>query len=252
MSEPSNTLILTGFDRDDFPSKVNNNGVKQAEPTKECLTASVRRFLESEHSLHIVHWAELKSFGRVLIVFPSAPIASTARDLLHSVGTLFGKSIRAAFTHPTPLYNECGQQYLELPSPGRLFFISPPPSPPAGWVSTMEEEPNTETFHTDLHEALLDVQNKVEGEFTPNNNDISPFPSTTIRQPDTGKLVRRVTLHGEGGSSPTDITPSIVLDVNDDDDDDDNDNGYDYEDRMDIDRERFKIIKTGLPPMQSV
>lgn len=46
-------------------------------------------------------------------------------------------------------------QHLPLPDAGKLFFISPPPSPPVGWEMRNEDPPNQQTFAPDhLAEAL--------------------------------------------------------------------------------------------------
>jgi Calcipressin len=51
-------------------------------------------------------------------------------------------------------------QYLELPKSDRLFFISPPPSPPHDWEMRNEEPPNTDTHAHDLAEALAILDKK--------------------------------------------------------------------------------------------
>lgn len=45
-------------------------------------------------------------------------------------------------------------QHLKAPDTGRLFFISPPPSPPHGWESKQEDPPNKEVHADDLAAAL--------------------------------------------------------------------------------------------------
>lgn len=60
--------------------------------------------------------------------------------------------IRVYFGQPTPINPE--DQHLQAPKSQKLFFISPPPSPPAGWEIREEEAPNKEVHAEDLASAL--------------------------------------------------------------------------------------------------
>lgn len=63
-----------------------------------------------------------------------------------------GCRIRVYFGEPTPL--EPTDQHLQAPTSQKLFFISPPPSPPAGWEMRNEEPPNKDVHAEDLASAL--------------------------------------------------------------------------------------------------
>jgi hypothetical protein len=60
--------------------------------------------------------------------------------------------VRVYFGEPTPL--EQKDQHLQAPKSDKLFFISPPPSPPAGWEMRNEEPPNKDVHAEDLASAL--------------------------------------------------------------------------------------------------
>ena len=63
--------------------------------------------------------------------------------------------VRIYFGEPTPLLGEQGEdQHLKAPSLGKLLFISPPPSPPAGWEIREEDPPNKDIHAEDLQRAL--------------------------------------------------------------------------------------------------
>lgn len=49
-------------------------------------------------------------------------------------------------------------QHLQAPKSSKLFFISPPPSPPMGWEMRDEEPPNKEVHAEDLAVALSRLQ----------------------------------------------------------------------------------------------
>ena len=77
------------------------------------------------------------------------------------------------FGEPTPLYSELHDEqrrFLRKPDTGKLFFISPPPSPPYGWESKEEDAPNKEVWARDLEAALKGVSstdtngNEVDGQ----------------------------------------------------------------------------------------
>ena len=51
-------------------------------------------------------------------------------------------------------------EHLNLPDAGKLFFISPPPSPPQGWEMKLEDAPNKQVHADDLAEALAALHKK--------------------------------------------------------------------------------------------
>lgn len=61
---------------------------------------------------------------------------------------------------------ENGMEYLKPPDKGKLFFISPPPSPPLGWTMRDEGAPNKMVHAEDLAVALAKIRAGVE-----NDND---------------------------------------------------------------------------------
>lgn len=63
-----------------------------------------------------------------------------------------GFRIRVYFGLDTPL--NPSDQHLALPKSDRLFFISPPPSPPMGWEMKEEDAPNKIVHAEDLAAAL--------------------------------------------------------------------------------------------------
>jgi hypothetical protein len=63
-----------------------------------------------------------------------------------------GCRIRVYFGSATPLRTT--DQHLELPKSDKLFFISPPPSPPHGWEMRNEDPPNKQVHAEDLANAL--------------------------------------------------------------------------------------------------
>lgn len=66
--------------------------------------------------------------------------------------TVLGERVRVYFGTETKI--EQGDQHLQAPQSNKLFFISPPPSPPVGWEMRNEEPPNKEVHAEDLADAL--------------------------------------------------------------------------------------------------
>lgn len=65
---------------------------------------------------------------------------------------MLGNRVRVYFGVETKI--EQGDQHLQAPKSDKLFFISPPPSPPMGWEVREEEPPNKEVHAEDLAAAL--------------------------------------------------------------------------------------------------
>lgn len=80
-----------------------------------------------------------------------------------------GERCRVYFGQHTPL-DLSKNNHLPLPDAGKLFFISPPPSPPHGWEMRLEDAPNKLVHAEDLAEALA----KLHHHQTPSMADISP------------------------------------------------------------------------------
>ncbi len=63
-----------------------------------------------------------------------------------------GEQVKIYFGKETSI--ESKDEHLALPDAGKLFFISPPPSPPHGWQMKLEDAPNKQVHAEDLAEAL--------------------------------------------------------------------------------------------------
>ena len=73
---------------------------------------------------------------------------------------LGSRPARCYFGEPTPIGD--AKKYLEKPDAGKLFFISPPPSPPVGWEMRNEDAPNKNTHADDLAAKLAALTGKME------------------------------------------------------------------------------------------
>lgn len=69
-----------------------------------------------------------------------------------------GERVKIYFGQQTS--TEAKDEHLSLPDAGKLFFISPPPSPPHGWEMKLEGAPNKQVHAEDLAEALAKLHRK--------------------------------------------------------------------------------------------
>ncbi|KAK9378714.1 Calcipressin-domain-containing protein [Kockiozyma suomiensis] len=135
----SNTVVLTGL-----------YSARDFSPASLSLLREVAAEAIADEDGEIVHWGPLPTFGRIVVVCSTVSAALRIRvalDYTHEPRSL----IRVFFGQHTPLEPLLARQsggdvpdiHLRLPDQGKLYLISPPPSPPAGWESTEEEPPNT-------------------------------------------------------------------------------------------------------------
>lgn len=133
---PSNTLLFTNLDNPDIFLPKNIDGL--------------RNLISQTFTIH--SFSPLKSFRRIIISFYTVENALAVRKIWDGEA-IFGQRVKIYFGQPTPI-NQNKPDHLELPDAGKLFFISPPPSPPHGWEMRMEDAPNKLVHADDLAAAL--------------------------------------------------------------------------------------------------
>ncbi|KAG5366697.1 hypothetical protein CJU89_1135 [Yarrowia sp. B02] len=143
----TNTLIITGLSRAHFTSEAFMNELKKA--------------LASDD---LVCWAPLKSLGRIVCVFVSTDACSVAKKYIKQAADaayvdeefLNYSTLKAQYAPNNTDMATLGdtKQLLQLPDAGKLFFISPPPSPPVGWTSRLEDTPNPDAFDSQFYDML--------------------------------------------------------------------------------------------------
>lgn len=153
MSEPTNTLILTGFSESEISDK-------------EIIQSLQDQIIKHTPSLETIKFSILKSFKRILIVFERIDSSATLYKILKEAQFKVGFSSQNNYDDfvLTPEgYKFDTREYLNLPSHGNTFIISPPPSPPNGWVSGSEEAPDNRAIYSpeELGELLY---KRVEGD----------------------------------------------------------------------------------------
>ncbi|KAI1486775.1 Calcipressin-domain-containing protein [Biscogniauxia mediterranea] len=133
---PTNTLLIT-----------NLNDVDIFRPDN---LQTIRELIEATAPVYT--WSPLKSFRRIIVSFPDEQAAIKVRSIWDGEA-IMGERCRVYFGQHTPL-DLSKDNHLNLPDAGKLFFISPPPSPPHGWEMRLEDAPNKLVHAEDLAEAL--------------------------------------------------------------------------------------------------
>lgn len=134
---PTNTLLIT-----------NLNDVDVFRPDN---LQTIRELISQ--TAPVATWAPLKSFRRIVVSFLDEQAAVKVRSIWDGEA-IMGERCRVYFGQHTPLHLSDKDRHLELPDAGKLFFISPPPSPPHGWEMRLEDAPNKQVHAEDLAEAL--------------------------------------------------------------------------------------------------
>ena len=160
---PSNTLLIT-----------NLHDLLIFQPPS---LDAIRTHLASIASLN--SFSPLPSLRRIICSFHSQDDAIRIRKMLDDDASLLLKGRdnhhhnnthpKIYFGEPTPIMDENEarhpRNFLQAPQVDKLFFISPPPSPPHGWVMRAEDPPNKEVHAEDLASALSQLktdQSRVE------------------------------------------------------------------------------------------
>ncbi|KAH8699298.1 Calcipressin [Talaromyces proteolyticus] len=176
-SPPSNTLIITEL-----------HNILLFQPSS---LAAIRQAITSIAQLN--SFSPLPSFRRIVCSFLSTQDAVAVRQHLERTTTVFGEAgvrSRVYFGEHTPIESAevaKRRKLLEAPHAQKLFFISPPPSPPHGWVMRKEDPPNKEVHATDLAEALSrlgttgEAPGATQSEIN-SNNDRPPSPLSDKEQ----------------------------------------------------------------------
>ncbi|KAJ8123419.1 hypothetical protein ONZ43_g629 [Nemania bipapillata] len=176
---PTNTLLITNLDDLDIFRPDN--------------LQTIRELIEATAPIYT--WSPLKSFRRIVVSFVDEQAAIRVRSIWDGE-SIMGERCRVYFGQHTPL-DLAKDNHLPLPDKGKLFFISPPPSPPHGWEMRMEDAPNKLVHAEDLAEALA----KLHHHSSP-AADISPISPTdgAARQTRSRSSTLIYQPHEHGGS----------------------------------------------------
>lgn len=115
-----------------------------------------------------------------------------------------GETVKIYFGATTPI--EPKDEHLNLPDAGKLFFISPPPSPPHGWEVKMEEAPNKQVHADDLAEALAKLHHR------PTMTERGDMPISPVSDVDGRKRSGScVTIYHPGDHGDSPCLPAIEV-----------------------------------------
>ncbi|KAL8738126.1 MAG: hypothetical protein Q9181_001032 [Wetmoreana brouardii] len=152
-SPPSNTLLITNLLD---PSIFHPTSLLQ-----------IRTLISNHTPLH--SFSPLKSFRRIIASFYTTADAITIHNLLDNTPVMSSRA-RIYFGEPTPI--EVTDQHLQAPQSQKMFFISPPPSPPFGWEVREEGPPNKEVHAEDLASALAGLKGRPEAMDQSSNDEM--------------------------------------------------------------------------------
>ncbi|CAG7560971.1 hypothetical protein NW768_004245 [Fusarium equiseti] len=155
---PSNTLLFTNLTDQDIFLPENLDVIR------DLIT----------HTAPIHAFAPLKSFRRIVVSFYDEQAAIAVRQIWDNEA-IMGQQCRVYFGMPTPVDKR--DEHLALPDAGKLFFISPPPSPPHGWEMRLEDAPNKLVHAEDLADALAKLHHRPGPMDEDENSPVTPLDS---------------------------------------------------------------------------
>ncbi|KAL8760605.1 MAG: hypothetical protein Q9184_003214 [Pyrenodesmia sp. 2 TL-2023] len=172
-SPPSNTLLITNLLD---PAIFHPTSLLQ-----------IRTLISNHTPLH--SFAPLKSLRRIVCSFYTVSDALTIHRILSDAAVMSSRA-RVYFGEPTPI--EVTDQHLHAPQSQKMFFISPPPSPPFGWEVREEAAPNKEVHAEDLASALGQLRERRQavddemglGRRTGEGEEGRGSTTTTVYEPD--------------------------------------------------------------------
>jgi hypothetical protein len=193
---PSNTLLITNLDNLDIFRPDN--------------LQTIRQLIESTAPIYT--WSPLKSFRRIVVSFLDEQSAINVRSIWDGEA-IMGDRCRVYFGQHTPL-DLAKNNHLPLPDAGKLFFISPPPSPPHGWEMRLEDAPNKLVHAEDLAEALAKLHH--QGQSVADFSPVSPTDGAPIKtRSRSSTLIYQPSEHGGSPHLPAisvdDMTDEPVL-----------------------------------------
>ncbi|KAJ3233591.1 hypothetical protein HDU78_006348 [Chytriomyces hyalinus] len=159
-TQPGNSLLFTNLHWTTF------------EDAAQCL----RDLIEQETSTHVSRFVPLSSFFRCLVVFDSQHAAARVRQLLNGREFKGGKTMNivdAGTSNESRLaVPSNAHAMLQVPEIERNFLLSPPGSPPVGWVQNSESQPSAGGHHaamvidalSQLDDFSLDAETGMEPE----------------------------------------------------------------------------------------
>lgn len=162
-SPPSNTLLITRL-----------SDPKIFHPAS---LATVRQHLNDIAPLN--SFSPLKSMQRIIVSFYDDDSAIRVRQAID--GTAFSEDsvAKCYFGEPTPV-GDAEKKYLDRPDAGRLFFISPPPSPPVGWEMRAEDPPNKQVHAQDLASKLKNLSGRLTDDYPSPTEDKPTFTAADL------------------------------------------------------------------------
>ncbi|CAK7230826.1 hypothetical protein SCUCBS95973_007705 [Sporothrix curviconia] len=167
---PTNTLLFTNLVHPDVFRPDN--------------LETIRDLVSQSATIH--SWAPLKSFRRIVASFYSAEDAARVRAVWEGERIL-GAACQVYYGRATPLGDPSAAaeaQRLALPDAGKLFFISPPPSPPHDWEMRLEGAPNKQVHAEDLADALAKLRHQAnDDEAETSNEDTKMHDDAAMRSP---------------------------------------------------------------------
>ncbi|KAL2125985.1 hypothetical protein VTI74DRAFT_2011 [Chaetomium olivicolor] len=201
---PCNTLIFTNLQNRDVFAPDN--------------LQTIRNLISQTAEIHA--FSPLKSLSRIIVSFYSDADAIAVREIWDGEAIL-GERCRVYFGQPTPLTTQ-PDTHLALPDAGKLFFISPPPSPPHGWEQRMEDAPNKMVHADDLAEALAKLRHHnhdaTDGSGNMMASPVSPAESGYGRQQRSRSSTLVFQPDAQNGASP-DLPCVVIHDMTDEPED---------------------------------
>lgn len=185
---PTNTLLITNL---------NDIDIFRAENLQ-----TLRDLIQNTAPIYT--WSPLKSFRRIVVSFYDEQAAIKVRSVWDGEAVM-GERCRVYFGQPTSL--NLHNEHLQLPDAGKLFFISPPPSPPHGWEMKLEDAPNKQVHAEDLADALAKLRHQNNPQ---DASPISPVDASSMTFKTRSRSSTLIYQPSEHGGSPN--LPAISVD----------------------------------------